>query len=77
MSDEHTEACTGMCKLTVEEREWVHTARKYIDSKHLPALGKFLKAFEDTSYAIGRAVLMAIIVGGASLLLWWIIVKVR
>lgn len=75
MGDSHNPTCEKTCRLSEEEREWIHTARKYIDSKHLPTLGKLLNMFENASLAIGKAVLMSIIIGGASLAFWWVFVK--
>ena len=38
-----------------KEKEWVSTASKYIDSRHLPVLGQILKVVDTTSLMIGRA----------------------
>lgn len=77
MQDKQTTACNEECRLSEEEREWLHTARKYIDSRHLPTLGKLLRLFDDASYTVGKAVLTAILVGGGSLLLWWTVIKIK
>ena len=59
--------CNEQCRLDEAEREWVHTARKYIDTKHLPMLGKILRLFDDVSLTISRWILLAILVGGMAL----------
>ena len=59
-------------ELDGEEREWVHTASKYIDSKHLPLAGKMLKMFDETSTLIGRGILLALMFGGMAGILWWV-----
>jgi hypothetical protein len=58
--------------LTEQEKEWVETASKYVDTKHLPLAGKLLKTFEDTSTIIGRAILLALMFGGMAGVLWWV-----
>ena len=63
------------CKLGEGEREWVHTANKYVDTKHLPMLGKMLKLFDDTSALVGRWVLLALMFGGMTGVLWWVVCK--
>lgn len=60
------------CGLTSMEREWLHTAFKYVDSRHLPMAGKMLKLFDDTSTLIGRWILLALMFGGMAGVLWWI-----
>lgn len=60
------------CMLSAEEREWVHTAFKYVDSRKLPLAGKLLNMFDDTATLIGRYVLMGVIVGSSALVIWWI-----
>ena len=59
------------CNFTEEEREWVHTAKKYVDSKHLPLAGKLLKTFDDTSTLIGRWILLSLMFGGMAGVLWY------
>jgi hypothetical protein len=59
------------CRLNEEEREWVHTASKYVDTRHLPMMGKILKMFDDTSTLIGRWILLALIFGGMTGVLWY------
>jgi len=66
----HMDACNEKCRLDAFEREWVHTANKYIDTRHLPMLGKMLKTFDDVSSAIGRWILFAVLFGGVLLLMW-------
>ena len=61
-----------LCRLSTEEREWVHTAQKYVDTKHLPLAGKMLKMFDDTSTLIGRWVLLALMFGGMAGVMWFI-----
>jgi hypothetical protein len=73
---DENEKCKNCC-FTPEEREWLHTSHKYIDSKHLPMMGKCLKIFDDLSYAIGKAVLGTIIIAGTVLLFWWVFVKAK
>ena len=58
--------------LTEQEKEWVETASKYVNTKHLPLAGKLLKMFEDTSTIIGRGILLALMFGGMAGVLWWI-----
>lgn len=53
---------------SVKEKEWVSTASKYIDSKHLPVLGQILKIVDTTSLMIGRALFVAIVLAGVALL---------
>jgi len=65
--NQHGEDCT----LSVEEREWVHTAKKYVDSKHLPMAGRMLRMFDDTSMLIGRWILLALMFGGMAGILWY------
>jgi hypothetical protein len=60
------------CKLSSEEREWVHTAATYVDKKNLPLAGKMLQLFDDTSTLIGRYVLLALMFGGMAGVLWWV-----
>lgn len=69
----HDDSCDPQeeCRLDSEEREWVHTAKKYIDSKHLPLAGKMLKMFDETSTLIGRWVLLALMFGGMAGVLWY------
>lgn len=59
-----------MSDLTDKEREWLHTASKYINSKHLPWLGKCLKVVDDVSIAIGRALFFGIILAALAALGW-------
>lgn len=77
MADEISKACENMCRMTAEEREWVHTARKYINSRHLPMLGSILKALDDTAYFIGKSVLLAVISLACGSLLWWVFIRVK
>ena len=65
------------CRFSRDEREWLHTANKYIDSRHLPMMGSILKALDDTAYFIGKAVLTALITIACGSLIWWIIMKVK
>ena len=58
--------------LSDQQKEWVETASKYVDTKHLPLAGKLLKTFEDTSTIIGRGILLALMFGGMAGVLWWI-----
>jgi hypothetical protein len=58
--------------LSKAEQEWVETASKYVDTKHLPLAGKLLKTFEDTSTIIGRGILLALMFGGMAGVLWWV-----
>tara|TARA_X000001388_G_scaffold77148_1_gene76726 strand:- start:1684 stop:1884 length:201 start_codon:yes stop_codon:yes gene_type:complete len=53
---------------SVKEKEWVETASKYIDSKHLPILGQVLKIVDTTSLMIGRALFVGIVLAGIGLL---------
>jgi hypothetical protein len=53
---------------SVKEKEWVETASKYIDSKHLPVLGQILRIVDTTSLMIGRALFVAIVLAGMALL---------
>ena len=64
--------CDDHCRLDEKEREWVHTATKYVDSRHLPLAGKMLKMFDETSTLIGRWVLLALMFGGMAGVLWYI-----
>ena len=66
------EPCGKQCRLDEQEREWVHTASKYIDTKHLPMLGRTLKLFDDTSAMLGRWIILAIILGGMSIVFLFI-----
>ena len=59
------------CNLSEEEREWLHTANKYVSSKHLPLAGKMLKMFDDTSTLIGRWILLSLMFGGMAGVLWY------
>lgn len=68
----HPKPIEDECKLNETEREWVHTASKYIDSKFLPLAGKMLKMFDETSTLIGRGILLALMFGGMAGLLWWV-----
>jgi hypothetical protein len=60
------------CKLNADEREWVHTACKYVNTKNLPLAGKMLQLFDETSTLIGRWILLALMFGGMAGLLWWV-----
>ena len=71
MTEHHHEE-EETCKLNEEEREWVHTANKYVDSRLLPLAGKMLKMFDDTSTLIGRWILLALMFGGMAGVLWWV-----
>tara|TARA_E500000318_G_C3369164_1_gene137784 strand:- start:13 stop:213 length:201 start_codon:yes stop_codon:yes gene_type:complete len=53
---------------SVKEKEWVETASKYIESKHLPILGQILKVVDTTSLLIGRALFVGIVLAGVALL---------
>jgi len=53
---------------SVREKEWVETASKYIESKHLPILGQILKIVDTTSLMIGRALFVTIVLAGVALL---------
>ncbi len=72
---QHSMETNEDCKLDAKEREWLHTANKYIDSKFLPLAGKLLKLFDETSTLIGRGILLALMFGGMAGLLWWVAVK--
>ena len=51
-----------------KEKEWVSTASKYIDSKHLPVLGQILRIVDTTSLMIGRALFIGIVLAGIAVL---------
>jgi hypothetical protein len=51
-----------------KEKEWVSTASKYIDSRHLPVLGQILKVVDTTSLMIGRALFVGIVLAGIAIL---------
>ena len=51
-----------------KEKEWVSTASKYIDSKHLPVLGQILKIVDTTSLMIGRALFIGIVLAGIAVI---------
>jgi hypothetical protein len=53
---------------SVREKEWVETASKYIESKHLPILGQILRIVDTTSLMIGRALFVGIVLAGIALL---------
>lgn len=53
---------------SVKEKEWVETASKYIESKHLPVLGQILRIVDTTSLMIGRALFVAIVLAGIAIL---------
>lgn len=55
-------------EFSVKEKEWVETASKYIDSRHLPVLGQILKVVDSTSLFVGRAVFIGIVLAGISVL---------
>jgi hypothetical protein len=55
-------------QFSVREKEWVETASKYIESKHLPILGQILKIVDTTSLMIGRALFVGIVLAGIALL---------
>jgi hypothetical protein len=55
-------------QFSVREKEWVETASKYIESKHLPILGQILKIVDTTSLMIGRALFIGIVLAGIALL---------
>jgi hypothetical protein len=59
-----------MNDLTDKEKEWLETASKYINSKHLPWLGRCLKIVDDVSIAIGRALFFGIIIAALAALGW-------
>ena len=59
-----------MSDLSDKEREWLHTASKYINSKHLPWLGKCLKVVDDLSIALGTALFFGIILAALAALGW-------
>jgi hypothetical protein len=51
-----------------KEKEWVSTASKYIDSRHLPVLGQILKVVDSTSLFVGRALFVGIVLAGIAVL---------
>jgi hypothetical protein len=51
-----------------KEKEWVATASKYIDSRHLPVLGQILKVVDSTSLFVGRAIFISIVLAGIAVL---------
>ena len=51
-----------------KEKEWVSTASKYIDSRHLPVLGQILRVVDSTSLFVGRAVFISIVLAGIAVL---------
>ena len=51
-----------------KEKEWVSTASKYIDSRHLPVLGQILKVVDTTSLFVGRAIFISIVLAGIAVL---------
>jgi hypothetical protein len=51
-----------------KEKEWVSTASKYIDSRHLPVLGQILRVVDTTSLMIGRALFVGIVLAGIAIL---------
>ena len=53
---------------SVKEKEWVSTASKYIDSKHLPVLGRILSIVDTTSLMIGRAIFIGIVLAGIAVI---------
>ena len=53
---------------SIKEKEWVETASKYIESKHLPVLGQILRIVDTTSLMIGRALFVAIVLAGIAIL---------
>jgi|TARA_Y100000289_G_C3788447_1_gene82804 hypothetical protein len=55
-------------EFSVKEKEWVETASKYIDSKHLPILGQILKIVDTTSLMIGRALFVGIVLASIAIL---------
>jgi len=55
-------------QFSVKEKEWVETASKYIESKHLPVLGQILRIVDTTSLMIGRALFVGIVLAGIALL---------
>jgi|TARA_Y100000289_G_C3931127_1_gene156505 hypothetical protein len=55
-------------EFSVKEKEWVSTASKYVDSKHLPILGQILKIVDTTSLMIGRAIFIGIILTAVGIL---------
>ena len=55
-------------QFSIREKEWVETASKYIESKHLPILGQILKIVDTTSLMIGRALFVGIVLAGIALL---------
>ena len=55
-------------EFSVKEKEWVSTASKYVDSKHLPILGQILKVVDTTSLMIGRAIFIGIILAAIGIL---------
>ena len=69
--EDHVDDCIDECRLSSDEREWVHTAHKYVDSKHLPLAGKMLRLFDDTSTLLGRWVLLSLMFGGMAGVLWY------
>ena len=59
-----------MSDFSDKERELLHSASKYINSKHLPWLGKCLKVVDDVSIAIGRALFFGVIIAALAALGW-------
>ena len=55
-------------EFSVKEKEWVSTASKYIDSKHIPVLGQILRVVDTTSLMIGRALFIGIVLAGIAML---------
>lgn len=57
-----------MPNVSEQEKEWLETATKFISSKHLPVLGQILKIVDSASLVVGRAIFIAVIIGGILLL---------
>jgi len=54
-----------------EEREWLHTAAKYVPSTLLPLLGRILQMFNETAYSVGMMFMkFFFFASGAGIVIW-------
>lgn len=52
----------GQCKLKKEEREFVHVANRYVDTKDLPLLGDMLRSIHIGINSISKVIVIGLIV---------------
>ena len=81
LSDEAEKQVLALIKqeehFTPKEREFVHTASKYIESKQLPLLGQMLELANDSAKQLGIMVIKLLFFMGLGGLVLGIVAKIK